>query len=223
MGMSWILNHAQSLGMKHKIKIYIKWVIVCIALLCIVCVLYINNVWIYITFLIAIIMLLVNKNVYDKAAFNSTHLFTTIDRNYDYLVIGDYCDISNYERQGKTIAYLSPKLRSMEAIELLVMRLYSLLDEEKGELIIIKDKKGKSSKISVFDIPFLHEITLNKLGLSKMKYLCRLPLLFAPIGSIRLLLSIRRKGILQESKCPSEKLAAFCESRHIKYKFYYLR
>ena len=208
--------------MKNKIKIYIKWATAFIALSCMVCVLLINNIWVYIAFLIAVILMLINKIVYDKATFNSTHLFTTIDRNYDYLIIGDFCEVSSHEGQGKTITYLSPQPRSMDAIELLVMRLYSLLDEEKGELIIIKDKKKKTSKISVFDVPFLHEITLKKLGLSKMKYLCRLPLLFAPISSIRLLLNIRRKGILQENKCPSGRLAEFCASRHIKYKFYYL-
>ena len=156
-------------------------------------------------------------------SYNATHLFTTIDRNYLCLVIGDDCvEAGKFEKEEKCITFLSPVPRSMECVTILVKRLYSLLDETHGELIIMKRKVEPDRKFSVFDVPYIHENTLHILGIERMKYACRMPLLFSPIGSIKLLLNVKMKGEIQRVSCPSDELIRFCESRNIKYKFYYI-
>ena len=132
-------------------------------------------------------------------------------------MIGDSCDLEGVIPSEKSyISFLSPKTRSWFAIEELVKRLYSLLNEETGILLIVKKRREECKRLSVFDIPYMHEILLEKEGLSYMKYLSRFPILFSPISVFRLYFPQRRKLVNIEEKCPDDVLAAFCHSRNIK-------
>ena len=182
----------------------------------------VNVLWLYVFTTLFLLFLFVNIWAYRKFSYNASHLFTTIGRNYEKLVIGDDCDLSTVLDGKRSILFMSPQPRSMQAVEFLVKRLYSLLDEEKGELIIVMKRPDKNKGINVFDIPYLHENTLNDCGLTKMRYLCRLPLLFSFLGTIKLFLGISKDKPI-EIKLDNPELVMFCESRHIKFKFYIIK
>lgn len=182
----------------------------------------VNQLEVYIAFLFIALFLIVNHIVYIKIAYNATHLFTTLDRNYKYLVVGDWCNIEELVKGDKFISFLSPEKRSPHTILELVRRLYSLLDEETGILIIVLNEEYSLKKrFSVFDIPFLHEITLKANGIGWMKYAVRLPLLFSPCKSFMLFQD--KKVCFKEIECPFPEITRFCNDRGIHLKFKYIK
>ena len=165
-----------------------------------------------------------NLWVYKKSSYNATHMFSTIGRNYKYLVIGDQCDYQNVIGDDNSIAFLSPIPQSNYATYEFVRRLYSLLDEEYGTLVITKfENNNNETRISVFDVPYLHENTLSQLGKQRMKLLCRLPFLYSPIGSFKVLWGIKCNKIPEITNCPLGNIVAFCESRNIRLKYYKIK
>lgn len=171
-----------------------------------------------------IVFLLLNFIVYRKNAFYATHMFTTVSRNYKYLIVGDDCDYKKLLEGDTNIAFLSPVTQSSYATFEFVRRLYSLLDENNGTLLMVKRNYEDTKKeISVFDVPYLHENTLNKLGKGRMRIWCHLPFLFNPIGSLKVLFEKRNKSIPVECECPNQEINQFCESRNIKVKYYKIR
>lgn len=154
--------------------------------------------------------------VYKKVAYNVINLFSTIGRNYQYLIIGELCDLSTLIPKGAHhIDFLAPRRSAYSCLEL-TKRLYSLLDEENGELLIIVTKEEENSrKISVFDIPYLHEVTLKILHLSWMRNLRFLPLCFAPFSAFSYFFPLKKVEFI-DAVCPSKELLNFCESRNIR-------
>lgn len=146
-----------------------------------------NSIWLYSITIMGILFLALNLAVYKKMAYNANHLFTTIERNYKYLIIGDNCDYTDIVGQESCIKFLSPVKRSDQSIEILAKRLYSLVDEEKGTIILCTNEQNRELGIDIFDVPYIHENDLRKLGIFKLKYLCRLPIFFYPIGCAKLL------------------------------------
>lgn len=205
---------------KNKIIVVVLVVIVMLAILLIV-----NKVWVYFMFCTLLLLLMVNVIVYEKTSYNAKHLFSTIGRNYKIMIIGENCDVSQLtENISDSILFLSPSHLSMFAAGLLVKRLFSLLDEENGQLFLILHQESiRSNKISVFEIPYLHTITLNALHLQHMKWKSRFPLFSCPIDSLEYLISHPRRRVLVEAKCPSDDILSFCHERNIQIRFFYLK
>lgn len=199
-----------------------KKIVLLIILFLLFAVVIINKVEVYVASIFIILFLIANHFIYKKLAYNAIHLFSTIDRNYEYLVIGDWCDIENIVKGSKFISFLSPEKRSPYIILELIKRLYSLLDEKKGTIVIVLNKKHSNKKrFSVFDIPFLHEITLKNKGIGWMKYAVRLPLLFNPY---RCLLLFRNKRVdFEEVECPFPEISKFCNDRGVRLIFNYIK
>ncbi|WP_440440937.1 hypothetical protein [Phocaeicola coprocola] len=199
-----------------------KKIVLAISIIYLVSVLIINNVWGYIITILFVLFLLINLLAYRKFSFIATHLFTTIGRNYERLIIADNCDLSSLTKDFYYLSFISYESRSIQAVNLLVKRLYSLLDEKKGELIIVMRKPKKTKGIAVADIPYFHENTLADLDKQYMKYFCRLPLLFNPLATIKLFINVsKRKPV--ESILYDNELKHFLDSRNIKYKFYIIK
>lgn len=64
-----------------------KKIVLAISIIYLVSVLIINNVWGYIITILFALFLLINLLAYRKFSFIATHLFTTIGRNYERLII----------------------------------------------------------------------------------------------------------------------------------------
>lgn len=183
----------------------------------------INNLWLYLLAGILFLLFWLNNYVYKKTAYNAIHLFSSVGRNYKKLIIGEACDVKQIVGdEPNYIFFLSPGKRSIQITIELVKRLYSLLDEDSGELYIVLDPKAKDIHgVSVFDIPYLHDITLKSLDIQNKKLLCRFPLFLEPMASIKFLLNRSPHFKLIEGVFPSEDLAVFCKERNIIIHFYY--
>lgn len=173
------------------------------------------------TTLATVLFLLCNFKVYKDNAYVARYINTNVPRNIDRLIIGDYCDVSFFEKSNIIVTKLSPSKQSDQSIVLLSKRLYSLLDEHNGILTVVQ-KKGqrKHEGISVFDIPYLHENTIADLGLGGLRKLSKLPFLFDFINSLKIFLKIERKVKLEKKECPIQELVIFCKSRNINLEYY---
>lgn len=179
----------------------------------------INNLFVYVCLALAVLFLFANLYVYKKNAYVATHMFTTIDRNYNYLVIGDDSKI-RITLNGKCLYVLSPSNRSQFCVELLIKRLYSLIDEDKGKIIVCVNNPNKAKGISVFDYPFLHENTLRILNVKFAKVKMRLPFLLDFVSSIKVLIGLKSKGNFELIGCPSNDISEYCRTRNIKLEYY---
>lgn len=182
-----------------------------------------NCIWLYLLIIIVVLLFWINIFIYNSTAYNARHLFSTIGRNYKRLVIGEMCDVSQFLGEEGALCFLSPAKRSTLMVFELVKRLYSLLDEDSGELYIVIHSNRNSNMVSVFDVPYLHDITLKSLGIVKKKWKSHFPLFFEPQASIKFLFRRFIHNNLVESVCPYSDISSFCRERNIKLRFYYIQ
>ena len=132
----------------------------------------------------------------------------------DTLVIGDTCTQELLEKYklGNSLEIQFPD-RGLLASRLIFMHVESVL-EEHGRLIILHDKNTTREKLSIYDIPYLHAITLKELKLESKAKSVRYPLILEPVKSIKYLLGIKKTGY-HEAKCPIPELVSFCNERRI--------
>lgn len=177
-------------------------------------VLIINNIYVYCLCLLLVLSLYINQIVYQKNTYNARHLFDSIGRNYDYLVIGELCDISSELPKDKTsISFLAPN-RCVYGSFMLLQRLYSLLKEDEGLFILVANTSQK--RISIFDIPYIQKYTLKQMSIFFKKYLSYFPLFYSPIDSLKILFNHKKKGNLKEEVLSDNDIINFCKSRNIK-------
>ena len=163
--------------------------------------------------IVGMLFLLLNLYAKNKIAWNADHLFSDIGRNYDYLLIGE--PWNSDELNGKKICFFSPN-RSMLSSHELGRRLFSLLKEKTGTLVIsCREGLLDTKKLSVLDIPYLHEIQQHKYGITHGKLKIYLPFVFAPIESLRYFLSTKREKVAEVSISEYASLAEFCKVRNI--------
>lgn len=142
-------------------------------------------------------------------------LFTTMTRNCDYLIIGDICDPYQIIPSDKKIIQISAPDRSFHASQIIFKRLFSLLDEEHGNVIFVINKKRMDSKdVSVFDLPMIHPVTLKNLKIEKLQKKNKYPLIAEPIKSMKWLVN-RKYHKLFAVECVDEELIRFCKERGI--------
>lgn len=185
-----------------------------IALFLFVCLIgIVGIIWAVAIGIVGMLFLLLNLYAKNKIAWNADHLFSDIGRNYDYLLIGEpwNCD----ELKGKKICFFSPN-RSMLSSHELGRRLFSLLEEETGTLVIsCREGLLDTKKLSVLDIPYLHETQQHKYGITHGKLKTYLPFVFAPIESLRYFLSSKREKVAEVSLSEYASLVDFCKVRNI--------
>lgn len=196
---------------KKKIQTLIVLFLLAFACLCGLC----GLVWAIIVSVLGLLFLLLNIYAKKKIAWNADHLFSEIGRNYDYLLIGEPW---HHEcLKGKKICFFSPNRSLLSSYEL-SRRLFSLLKEKTGTLIVsCRPEALESKKISVLDIPYLHEMQLHKYDISHSKLKTYLPFVFAPIETMRHFLAPQRE---KASDVPLEEyseMVDFCKARNIKF------
>lgn len=182
-------------------------------ILCIILIFLIGLFWAVLVSLLGILFLLLNLWAKKKIAWNADHMFSEIGRNYDYLLIGEPWDYAKLD--GKALCFFSPNRTFLSSYEL-TRRLFSLLKENTGTLIIsCREKCLDDKKLSVLDIPYLHETQRYKYGIRKAKLKTYLPFVFAPLSTICYLLMKKRKCVAQIDVTNYPQLADFCAQRNI--------
>lgn len=194
-----------------KKKIMVLGLIALFLFVCLICI--VGIIWAVAIGIIGMLFLLLNLYAKNKIAWNADHLFSDIERNYDYLLIGE--PWNSDELKGKKICFFLPN-RSMLSSHELGRRLFSLLKEETGTLVIsCREGLLSSKELSVLDIPYLHETQQHKYGITHGKLKTYLPFVFAPIESLRYFLSTKREKVAEVSLSEYASLADFCKVRNI--------
>lgn len=140
-------------------------------------------------------------------------------RNVDYLIIGDFIDPASVVPTDKTYVQIKAPNRSLTASFEILRHTSSILDEDHGNVIIAVKNINKKKPYSVFDIPFLYDLTMKKLGLGKMNQFANFPLLVNPLSTIKFILNYQIRN-WKESSCPDKEIDLFCEERNINLKYF---
>lgn len=132
-------------------------------------------------------------------------------RNVEYLIIGDMFDGACAIGENATYVQISAPGRGEAACYEIVRHTHSIL-KEGGTVCICMDHRHIHDPIGIFDIRFFHPVTINRLHLRGKQKCARLPVLFAPIRSFRILI-----GRLSKKYTPSEyrsaEIETFCLER----------
>ncbi len=145
--------------------------------------------------------------------------FTENRRNFDVLVIGEMYDIKDIIPQNKTYLQFEAPDRTLFASFLILQGKFSWLNQGKGKCIIICKKSNEKNKtVSLFDIPFLHTIIINKYKLKKQQAELKYPLLSHP-RQVCKFLSGKMYNMSSVEKCPLPEIEEFCAQRDIEFEY----
>nr|WP_320016127.1 hypothetical protein [uncultured Desulfobacter sp.] len=109
----------------------------------------------------------------------------------------------------------------MEASSLIFKHVFSLLKENGGNVFFVVNRKNVFSKrITLFDVPFLHPVTIQRLVLRPLLKKSRFPLIFSPLLSVKFLLCARQKRTLCRETFPQTEIEEFCKERKISAYFF---
>lgn len=144
-------------------------------------------------------------------------------RNFDYLVVGDFCNTEDLvPKNARSICFLAPE-RTTEASFIIFKHIFSLLKENGGHVFFVVNRKNVfSKKITVFDVPFLHPVTIQRLGLRPLLKKSRFPLIFCPLLTAKFLLRARHNMKLCREAFPQTEIEEFCKVRKITAVFFVL-
>lgn len=133
-------------------------------------------------------------------------------RNVDYLVIGGCCNAKDYVPAECSYVQIAAPGRGYHSSFQILRHTHSILKEEGGTIIIAI---GKSRNVfTVFDIPFLHPVTIKKYRLERLCRRSKFPLIFAPIASVKFMFG--RGSMYQLLQDVPDELKTFCDERNHK-------
>lgn len=139
-------------------------------------------------------------------------------RNADCLIIGDIVDCANICGADDVVVCIMSPGKSLEASFWILKRMFSILDEEHGKVVIaVKDKNINKRGVSLFEYSFLSPIYRNILNVHYLEKQRRHPFFFAPLKSISLVCGFRYKSV--KSDCPDVRISDFCQERGISLEF----
>ena len=143
-------------------------------------------------------------------------------RNADCLIIGDMVDCANICRVDEVAVCIMSPGKSLEESFWILKRMFSILDEEHGKVVIaVKDKNINKKGVSLFEYSFLSPIYRNILNVHYLEKQRRQPFFFAPLKSIRLVCGFRHKS--EKADCLDARIADFCQERGIGVEFRLIR
>lgn len=140
-------------------------------------------------------------------------------RNVDYLIIGDMINPSLIVPSDKSFVQIKAPRRSLDATFEILKFASSILDEDNGNVIIAVKKAGFEKSFSVFDAPFLYDLTIKKYGIERLVRLSKIPFIVKPLSTAILLLNIYSKN-WKEIECPNSDMIKFCDERSFQLKYY---
>ena len=164
-------------------------------------------------FLAAVAVIIVNI-IAQRPIYKSLRILhnrTTI-KEFDTLVIGDYCDMNDIEINISRTAFFQSADRSYAASYQIFMHVHSLLNNG-GRLIFINDTSVNPDAITIFDVLYLHPITRKELKIENLTNKIRKPFIFEPIKTLKNVLKLKKRGFKQ-AECKNG-LHKFCEERNI--------
>ncbi|MBQ9204532.1 MAG: hypothetical protein IJ155_09855 [Prevotella sp.] len=160
-----------------------------------------------------------NQYVQNKIKAKNPNTFTEKHRNFDLLVIGEKYDVTSIIPEGKTFLQFDAPNRSLFASFLILQAKFSWLNEGKGKCIIICRKRNEESRsVSIFDIPFLHVITINKYKLRRQQSELKSPLLSHPLQVMNFFFG-RKYDNSSVERCPLKEIEDFCAQRDIELEY----
>ena len=157
----------------------------------------------------------IRKKIFEK----NPGTFTESRRNFDVLVIGEMYDVQGIIQKDKTYLQFDAPNRTLFASFLILQGKFSWLNEGKGKCIILcRTDNEKIKNISMFDIPFLHPIIMNKYKLKRQQIELNYPLLFHPVQVLRFLFG-KKYDMSSIEKCPLSEIEDFCTQRAIELEY----
>ncbi len=130
-------------------------------------------------------------------------------RNIDYLVISDMCNVEDFIPAQSTYIQIAVPGRGENSAFEILKHTHSIL-KENGTVVIAVNKRNK--RFSIFDVPFLHRITIKKYRLERLCMMYKNPLFFAPIASLKILFGGGRSAYNIERNIDN-KVGSFCHER----------
>lgn len=141
-------------------------------------------------------------------------------RNVDYLIIGDMITPETIIPADKKFVQIKAPDRNLLASFEILKHTSSILDEDNGNVVVAVASKNKTGdNYSVFDMPFLYNLTIKKLGLVRLNKLARFPALIKPLSSIKLAFNLDKKK-WKETECPNKDIVNFCTERGFNLRYY---
>lgn len=134
-------------------------------------------------------------------------------KSYDTLVIGEDASSSEYKayfKEDSAVVFASPE-RSLEASYQILLHTSSCI-KEGGTCIILEGKHASHGGYSLFDVPYVHPITRKELQIEHLVKQSRLPLLYEPIKSLKILLHVKKRGFF-ETDCSSVEIKNYCNKK----------
>lgn len=160
-----------------------------------------------------------NSSVSKRICEKNPGTFTENRRNFDVLVIGDMYDVKDLIPQNKTYLQFDAPDRTLFASFLILQGKFSWLNEGKGKCIIICKKSNEKKKnVSMFDIPFLHTIIINKYKLKKQQAELKYPLFSHPLQVCKFI-SGKKCDMSSVEDCPLPEIVEFCAQRDIELEY----
>lgn len=141
-------------------------------------------------------------------------------RNVDYLIIGDMVDLSDVYGKGKKVVSIMAPNRSLECSFWVLKRMFSLLDEKSGKVIIaVKENNIKKRGITLFEYSFLSPIYRNILEVHYLEKHRKYPFFYSPIKSFKMVCGIGVKRKSDKVDCLDNNIENFCLERGLNVEF----
>ena len=141
-------------------------------------------------------------------------------RNVDILIIGDLFDACCLIPQDKKIVQISTPDSSIESVTWILKRMFSLVDEINGKIIIVLKERNLYKKgISLFEFSFLSPIYIKILNVQALAQKRNHPFIYAPLRTMKLLINRKKSRSVVWKYPPSKELVEFCEERNLNLEF----
>lgn len=158
---------------------------------------------------------LIRRKICDK----NPGTFTESRRNFDVLVIGEKFDLNGIIDKGQTYLQFDAPNRTLFASFLILQCKFSWLNEGKGKCFILcKKSNEKRKELSIFDVPFLHPVIINRYKLKRLQSELNYPLFIHPLQVLKFLFG-KKFDSSTEEKCPLHEIEIFCAQRNIKLEY----
>lgn len=172
--------------------------------------------WLSFIFLACAVIISINEKVKRILSLQTSYAYGINQvRNVKCLVIGDLCTIDDED----DCVYIQTPGKSLWGSYWVLKRMFSIVDESRGKIIIVTRKKNVEKKeLSLFEYHFLSNIykeIYKDLGLEKRN---NYPIIYSPVKAILLLLSLKSHNTVVE-ECPYAEIESFCKERGLNFEF----
>lgn len=137
-------------------------------------------------------------------------------RNVDYLIIGEPCEpLSVLPDKNYTYVQIKAPGASEFALYQILRRTFSILKEQGTVIFAINKNNINKKRIRVFDIFFLHDVTIQEMKLNRLSRLKKFVLIANPYSCIQLLSGTSYHDIKELKNYNSKIVDKFCVERKI--------